>query len=76
MCSYCLHLDMYFYEHDVMVAHDHATIDHVQYKASLNGNLQDWIWHECAPKFVTDLFSEYLGHLYDVHHIQDPVPRQ
>lgn len=34
---------------------------------------QDVVVHECAPKFAQHLFHQYLGHLYKVHHVSDPV---
>ena len=34
---------------------------------------QDIITHECAPKFAQHLFHQYLGHLYKIHNVYDPV---
>ena len=34
---------------------------------------QDVIVHECAPKFARSLFEDYMGELYHVHYILDPV---
>lgn len=35
--------------------------------------LQEVIVHECAPKFSRSLFERYMGHIYDVNVVVDPV---
>lgn len=34
---------------------------------------QDYIVHECAPKFLVQLFKTYLGKWYEVLSIKHPV---
>jgi hypothetical protein len=40
---------------------------------SIHISLQEVIVHECAPKFSRSLFERYMGHIYDVNVVVDPV---
>ena len=35
--------------------------------------MQDYIIHECAPRFLVELFDEHLGDHYEVHSVENRV---
>lgn len=37
-------------------------------------SLEDYILHECAPRFLVELFTHYMCHEYEVHSLVNAAP--